>query len=73
MFEINSKYAIFDMSDIQKSNSNLEKKVYDFLSTINNSVESVRGNNNINKVFYIFKDEISESIAEEFEEFLRRK
>jgi len=73
MFEINSEYAMFDMSDIQKSNSNLEKKVYDFLSTIHNSVESVRGNNNINKVFYIFKDEISESIAEEFEEFLRKK
>ena len=57
MYQINEKCAIFNLSDVQKKNSNLEKKVYAFLSLINNSVEHVRGNNDTNKVFSFLKME----------------
>jgi calcineurin-like phosphoesterase family protein len=73
MFEISSTDITFNLSDVQKKNSNLEEKVYEFLSTINNSVEYVRGNNDTNKVSFFFKDEISEDVAEDFEDFLKKK
>ena len=72
MFKISSQNVVVRLSDINTRKFNIVEKVSNFMKSINNSIESIRGNNDLNEVLIHFKDEITEDEAEDLESILRK-
>ena len=70
--KISSQNVVIRLSDINTRKFNIVEKVSNFLKSINNSIESIRGNNDINEVLIHFKDEITEDEAEDLDSILRK-
>lgn len=70
--KISSQNVMVRLSDINTKKFKIVENVSNFMKAINNSIESIQGNNDTNEILFQFKNEITEDEAEHLDSILQK-